>query len=108
MQAACAQQTVGEDMAALRIGTKLNLIDREKITAHALGHGLNSTDPVFCAGRHNALLAGDQGHNGRSAQRYDFVIDLAGQQPQRQSDDARAMRQHPLNRIMGFARVGRA
>ena len=108
MQAARAQQTIREHMAALRIGAELDLIYREKVTPHALGHGLNGTDPIFRARRHNALLAGHQSHNGRPPQRYDFVINLACQQSQGQSHDSRAMRQHPFNGIMGFARVGRA
>ena len=37
----------------------------------------------------------------------DLVVDLARQQPQRQADHAGGMRQHPLDREMGLAGVGR-
>ena len=38
----------------------------------------------------------------------DLVEHLAGQQPQRKADHARAVRQHPLDREMGLAGVGGA
>jgi hypothetical protein len=70
-------------------------------------HRLDRADPVLRALRHDPFLAGDQRHDGGPAQRDDLVIDLPRQQAQRQADDAGAMRQHPLDRVMGLAGVGR-
>ena len=39
------------------------------------------------------------------AQRNDLVIDLPSQQAQRQADDARPMRQHPFDCVMGLSGV---
>ena len=36
----------------------------------------------------------------------DALIDLAGQKPQRQTNDARAMRRHPLNGKIGLSGIG--
>jgi hypothetical protein len=101
------QQPVGEDMPALGVGAKLDLVDGQEIRAIAHRHRLDRADPVLRALRHDPLLAGDQRHDGRAAQGDDLVIDLPRQQPQRQADDAGAMRQHALDRVMGLAGVGR-
>ena len=108
MQPPRPQKTVGKNMAALRVRTKLYFINGQKISAHPVGHGLNRADPILGARRHDTFFAGDKCHNRRAAQCYDFVINFAGKQPQRQADDTSAMPQHPLNRVGGFASVGGA
>ncbi len=95
-------------MAPIRVRTKLDLIDSDKIRAHALGHRLNRADPIGRARRHDPFFARHQRHNAGATHRDDPVIDLPRQQPQRQADDARAMGQHPLNRVVCLARIGRA
>src|SRR4029077_16014066 len=67
-------------------------------------HGGHPEARIF---RLDLLLAGDQ-RDGIHARAIDaLVVDLARQQPQRQPDDAGGMRQHPLDRQMGLAGVGR-
>ena len=45
------QQALGEDMAALRIGHQLDLIDRKKLNLAAQGHGFDSADEIDRARR---------------------------------------------------------
>ncbi len=104
--AAGIQQAVGEDMAAFGIGTKLDLVDGQKVGAGAFGHRLDRRHPVLRALGHDPLLAGDERHHRRPAQGDDPVIDLARQQAQRQADHAGAVGQHPLDRVMGLAGIG--
>ena len=108
MQAARAQQTVGEHMAAFGVGAKLDLVDGKEIGAHALGHRLDRADPVLGTRRHDAFLAGDQRHHRGAAQGHDLVVNLARQKTQRQADHPGAVAQHPLDRVMRFAGVCRA
>ena len=102
------QQAIREHMAALGIGTKLDLVDADEITAHALGHRLDRADPVLRAWRYDPLLASDKRHNRRPARGDDLVIDLARQKPQRQSDHTGTIAQHPVDGVVGLACVGRA
>mmetsp|Transcript_27337 Transcript_27337/g.50117 ORF Transcript_27337/g.50117 Transcript_27337/m.50117 type:complete len:580 (-) Transcript_27337:214-1953(-) len=108
VQATRPQQTVGEHMAPLGVGAQLNLVNGQKINAHALWHRLDGTDPILGPGRHDPFLARDQRHNRRSAQRHDPVIDLAREQAQGQADHASAVAQHPVDGIGGFTCIGRA
>ena len=94
-------------MAALKITTKLDFIHRQKIRPQTLGHGLDRADPVFGARRHLTFFARQQRHNRRATQTDNPLVNLARQKPQRQTDYARFIAQHPFNRIMGFAGVGR-
>ena len=107
MRAPRPQQTVGEDMAAFGIGTKLYLVDGQEIGAHPLGHRLYGADPILGARRHDPFLAGDQRHDRRAADRDDLVIDLARQQPQGQPDHTGPVSQHTLDGIMGLPGIGR-
>ena len=104
--AAHAQQPVGEHMAAVRIGAELDLVHGDEIRPAALGHRLHRADPVARPIGHDPLLAGHQRDCGGSPQRHDPVVDLPRQQPQRQADHAGLMREHPLDRVAGLARVG--
>ncbi len=108
MQAARVQQPVGKDMAALRIGAKLDLIDGQKIRADIGGHRFDRADPIGRAVGHDPFLARDQRHDGRATDRDDAIIDLARQQPQRQADHACAVGQHPFNGVVGFAGIRRS
>ena len=107
MGAPGAQQPVGEDVAAFRIGAQLDFVDGQEIGAGAFGHRLDRADPILGAGRHDAFLTRDQRHDRGAADRNDLVIDLTRKQPQRQPDDAGAMAQHPVDGVMRLARVRR-
>ena len=102
------QQPVGKDMSAIRVGAKLDFIDGHEIRPKIKRHRLNRANPIGRAIRHNPFFAGDQRHNGRPAEGDDPVIDLARQKPQRKPDHTGPMRQHALNREMGFAGIGGA
>jgi hypothetical protein len=105
--AARAQQAIGEDVAALGIGAELDLVDREEAHLETLGHRFDRGDEVARGSRLDPLLAGDQRDRGRPLLGHDPVVDLARQQAQREADQAAAMRQHPLDREVGLAGVGR-
>ena len=107
MQAPRTQQPVGEDMAAFRIGAKLDLVHGQKIDAHAFGHRFNGADPILGARRHDAFFARDQRHDRGAACADDLVIDLARQQAQRQADDPGPVPQHPFDGVMRLAGIRR-
>ena len=106
--AAPVEDAVGEDMPALEIGGDLDFVDGEKRHVEIARHRLDGGDPEARLLRLDLLLAGDQRDRISAGAIDDLVVDLARQQPQRQADDAGRMRQHPLDRQMGLAGVGRA
>ena len=107
MQAPRTQKPVGEDMATVGVGAKLDLIHRDEIGANVQGHGFNRADPILAAVGHDSLFASHQPHHRGPSLGDDPVINLARQQSQRQADNAGTMGQHAFNRVMSFAGVGR-
>ena len=106
--AARVQQAVGEDVAALRVGAQLDLVDGEELDLAVERHRLDRGDPVARRQRHDLLFAGHQRHRARAARLDDAVVDLARQQPQRQADHPGRMAEHALDRQMRLASVGGA
>ena len=115
--AARAKHAVGEHVAALGVDAELRLVDRGEgeiggqVAAPLLlgvgdGHALGGAQHVAGVGRDDPFLAGQQRHLARALDRDDPVVDLAGEQPQREADDAGGMRAHPLDRQIGLAGVG--
>ena len=102
------QQPVGEDMAALWISAKLNLVDHQTGDADIQRHRFNGADPPARGLGNDLFLAGDQRHIVGSLEAHDAVIDLPRQQPQRQADHAGLVCQHPFDGEMGLAGVGGA
>ncbi len=107
VQAPRMEQAVGEDVAPLAIGGELDLVDGDEIGFEVERHRLDGADIEARGGGLDLLLAGDQrdltgGHAGE-----DLVIDLAGQQPERQPDDPHVVRQHALDGEMRLAGIGR-
>ena len=102
------QQPVGEDVAAVGVAAELDLVDGEEVGADVDRHRLDGRDPPGGARRHDALLAGDERDDRGAAQRDDPVVDLAREEAQRQADHAGAVREHPLDRVVGLAGVGGA
>ena len=100
------QQAVGEDVAALGVGAELDLVHRQELDLARQRHGLDGADEIVRPGRDDLLLAGDQGDGSHTAQLDDAVVDLTGQEPQRQADHARGVAQHPLDGQMRLAGVG--
>ena len=108
MAAAGVQQAMGEDVAALRVGGQLDLVDGEEVDLAAQRHRLHGADEVLGMGRDDLLLARNQRHRAGPAQLDDPVVDLAREQAQRQADHARAVAQHALDRQVRLAGVGGA
>jgi hypothetical protein len=94
-------------VAALEIGAELHLVDRQERDIEIARHRLDSRDPVARACRLDLLLAGDERHRVGADPVDRLVVDLARQQPQRQADDARRVREHALDGEMGLAGIGR-
>ena len=106
--AARVQQPVGEDVAALGIGGELDLVDREEIDVDVARHRLDRRDPVAGTLRLDLFLARDQRNVAGADAGDDLVVDFAREQPQRQADQPAFVPQHPLDREMGLAGIGRA
>ena len=106
LQTSCPQQPVCKHMSPLRISTELNFVNRQKVTAHALGHRLDSAHPILRARWHDPFLAGNQSHHRRPAHCNDPIIDLTRQKPQGQANDTSPVSQHALDCIMGFTGIG--
>jgi hypothetical protein len=94
-------------MPALQIGGDLDFVDREKRHVEIPRHGFHGGNPEPRLWWLYLFLAGDQRNGIDAGAIGDLVVDLARQQPQRQPDHARGMRQHPLDRQMGLAGIGR-
>ncbi len=107
-QSPCIQQTVGKNITAIRISAELDLVDRQKISSDTRWHRLDRANPELCPWWHDTFFARHQRHNRRTAQRNNTVVNLARQQAQRQTNHTGTMRQHTLDRVMGFPRVGGA
>ena len=106
--AAAIQQAVGEDMPAFQIRGDLDFIDREKRHVEIARHRLDGRDPEPRLRGLDLFFAGNQGDRIDAGAIDNLVIDLARQQPQRQSDHTGGMRQHPFDGEMGLAGIGRA
>jgi len=72
------------------------------------GHAFGGAQEISRVGRDYPLLAGQQCDLLFPFDRDDAVINFAGQQAERKADDARAVAAHPLDREVGFPRVGRS
>jgi hypothetical protein len=102
------EHAVGKYVPAIEVGSKLHLIDGQKGDVEVARHGLDGRDPIARVGGLDLLLAGDQRHGLRANSRADFVVNLARQEPQRQSDDAGRVAQHALDGEVRLARIGGA
>ena len=102
------QEPMGEQVAALRIGAKLDLVDREKFDLAVERHRLDRADEIARPERNDLFFAGDQRDLGRAPRLDHPIVNFARQQPQRQADHARGMSQHALDRQMRLARIRRA
>ena len=102
------QDTIGEDVAAFHVGGKLNLVDGDESRIRLPGHRLDRANRKARAGRRDLFLAGNQRHIGCANLLGHAAIDLACQQAQRQTDQARFMRHHALDGEMRLAGIGRS
>src|SRR5262245_45344974 len=100
------EHPVRKNMAAIEIGAELHLVNGHESHVEIARHGLNRRYPEAWISGLDLLLAGDQRNGVRTGPVRDLVVDLAGQEPQRQSDQPRGMGQHALDREMGLAGIG--
>ena len=108
LAAAEMEHAVGEDMAALEIAGELDFVDGEEGGVGLRRHRLDRAHAVARRRRDDLLLAGDQRHLVGADPRHDAVIDLAGEQAERQADHAGRVAEHPLDGEMGLAGIGRS
>jgi hypothetical protein len=108
LPAAQMQDAVGKDVAALKVAGKLDFVYGDKGGGRFARHRLNGADRIARCSRHDLFFAGDQSNLGRTDLFADPGVDLAGQQPKRQADQAAFMRNHALDSEMRLARVGGA
>ena len=106
-EAAGVKQAIGEDVAALAVGGELNLVDGDEVGLEVERHRLDGAHIMARRGRLDLLFAGDQRNFGGADARDDLVVDLAGEQTERQTDDADVVGEQPLDGEMGLAGVGR-
>ena len=102
------QQPVGEDVAALGVAAKLDLVHRQEIHRAVERHRFDGADVIGRVGRDDLLLAGDQRHGAGAFQGGDAVVILARQETQRKADHAGLMAEHALDGEVGLAGIGRA
>jgi hypothetical protein len=60
------QKACGEHVASFRIGTELDLIDRQEVDWPIKRHRFDGAYEIGRAGRGNLLLAGDQSNRARA------------------------------------------
>jgi len=94
-------------MATLEIGGQLDFVDGKEGNVKFARHRLDRGDPEAWICRFDFLFAGDERHRVGADPLDRAVIDLAGQEPQRQPNDARGMRKHSLDSEMRLAGIGR-
>ena len=95
-------------MAAIRVCAKLNFINGEEFHGPIQRHRFHRAGEILRLWRHDFFLAGDQGDEALTLHRHHAIIIFTRQQPQRKADTARGMGEHPLNREVGLAGIGRA
>ena len=94
--AAPVQQALGEYVPTLPVGAELDFIDRQKLDLAIERHRLDRADEILRSPRDDLFFAGDQRHRARPARLDDAIVDFTRQQPERQADHARGMREHAL------------
>ena len=100
------EHAIGEDVAALEIGSELRLVDGDERDVEIARHRLDGRNPVARIGGLDLLFAGDQRDRLAAGALDDLVVHLARQEPQRQADDPRRMTEHALDREVGLAGIG--
>ena len=101
------QQTLGEDVAAVGVGAKLDFVDGDELDVAVERHRLHGAGEPFGVGRDDLFLTGDQGDVSGAFAGDHAVVVLARQQAERKADDAGGVGEHPLDGKMGLAGVRR-
>ncbi len=106
LPAAHVEQPVGEDVAPVHVGAKLDLVDGHEGDVEVPGHRLDGADPVARPVRLYFFLARHERNLFRADLGDDAQVDLPREQPQGQPDHPGRMRQHPLDGEVRLAGVG--
>ena len=105
--AAGVQQALGEDVAAIRVGAELYFVHRDELGLAVERHCLHRAGKPPRLRRHDLLLARNEGDVPRTLARHHAVVVLPREETKGKADNPRSVGQHPLDRQMRLARVGR-
>ena len=103
--AARVKQPLSKDVATLGVGGELDFVDSKEVHLDVTRHGFDCANPEPRRLGLDFFFAGDQRHRLNADFGHHAVIDLAGQQPQRQADHARLVRNHAFDGEMRLAGV---
>jgi hypothetical protein len=101
------QHAIREHVPPLVARHELNLVNGDEVSVHVARHRLDRRDPIARGCRDALLLPRDQRDLPLAHARRDAVVDLAREQAQRQPHYPRVVFEHPLDRAVGLAGVGR-
>ena len=102
------EQTVGEDVAALGVGTELHFVDGEEGDGHVQRHGLDRANPVAGVAGNDLFFAGDQRDLSHALLAHDLVVVLTGKKAEGKADHTGRVAEHALDRQKRLAGIGRA
>ena len=100
------QQPIGEDVAALGVAAKLDLVDRQEVDIDVARHSLDRRHPVAGALRFDLFFARDQRDLVRADALLDAIVNFAREQTQRQADHAAFVAQHSLDGEVRLTGIG--
>jgi len=101
------QQSRGEDVAALAVGAKLDLVDREELDLSVERHRFDRAHKIARVRRQDFFFAGDQRDRARALELDDPIVIFPRQKPQREADHAALVIEHALDRQVGLTRIRR-
>ena len=105
--AAGVQQALGEHVATVGIGAKLDLVDRDELDIAVERHRLHRAGEPFGVGRDDLFLPRNQGDAPRTFAGDHAIVVLPREQAQREADDAGGVAEHPLHGKMRLAGIRR-
>lgn len=107
-RAAAIQEPIGENMSALWISTKLDLINRDEAHPAFTRHGLNGAGEPACLARDDFLLSRYQRNVRDPFCRHELLVIFAREQAQREPDHSIGMSHEALQREPGFTGIRRS
>ena len=91
------EQSVGEYMATLAVGSELRFVERDEGEIAIDRHGFGSAQQPAGVLGFDPLFAGDERDPVLSLDRADAIVDLSSEQAQRKADGAAGMAAEPLD-----------
>ena len=102
------EQAVGEDVAALGVGTELHLVDGEEGHGHVQRHGLDRADPVAGVAGDDLLFTSDERDLRHALLADNLVVVLTGEKAEGKADHTGRVAEHALDGQKRLAGIGRA